>query len=390
MGSHAIPDDVLELIFLRLGSQLSLLRAASTCKQWRRVVTGAGFLHRFRSLHGPPSFAGVYYDTPCRPRQRPDFVSSPWVDIDARFFSLDFLPDSELTPWAWRIQDSRGSLLLFDRLRHPRGSASYGDFVICETLTKRYEMVDPLSWFKGFSISEAYLIDGESGGIGMENFRVVFKLHTRGVHSTAAMLTMRSGRRQSWHRISIDELFRNAGPSDQLVPSSVYWFNAGRSVAALDRSTGEFSSVLLPQVEDWNFHKEMYGLTVIAGHDGTARLVVLSWSCGDLMVFARLPQGGGCGEWALAKRIRLWEVCRDLPGYAYDPLLFMSESALIHTDGTPVILISPWRMKRWWFHLDVETVEVAPAPDPDVATAYPCELPWPPTLRACTSCLGDV
>ncbi|OEL38934.1 hypothetical protein BAE44_0000047 [Dichanthelium oligosanthes] len=379
MTTNAIPDDVLELIFLRLDSPLCLLSAATTCKQWRRIVAGAGFLRRFHSFNGPPPVAGIYYDRPCHPRQRPDLVVSPWVDIDGRFFSLDFLPDSQISPWVWRIQDSRGSLLLFDRLRHPQGSASYGHIVICEPLTRRYEIVDPLARFKGYSFSNAYLIDGESGGIGIENFRVVFRLHVRGIHSDAGMFTMGINRQQSWRKISINELMRNAGPSSELIPSCVYWFNLGRAVTALDRRTGEFSSILLPEVDDWDYHKEMYDLVVTAGHDGTAR-IVLSGASGDLMVFARLQSSG---EWALAKRIRLSTVIHDLPGY--DPWFFFSESALVCSAGTPVILLSPWRMKKWWFYLDVDTTEVAPAPDPDVATAYPCELPWPPTLHACTS-----
>lgn len=97
--AQAIPDHVVELIFLRLDSTISLVRAASTCKQWHRVVAGAGLLRQFRSLRGQAPVAGMYYDKPRVPRHRPDFVASPWVDVDVgRFFSLDFLPESNITP----------------------------------------------------------------------------------------------------------------------------------------------------------------------------------------------------------------------------------------------------------------------------------------------------
>ncbi|TVU03828.1 hypothetical protein EJB05_50637, partial [Eragrostis curvula] len=46
--------DSLDLVFLRIRSPACLLRAAATCKPWRRVIAGAAFLRRFRSLHAPP------------------------------------------------------------------------------------------------------------------------------------------------------------------------------------------------------------------------------------------------------------------------------------------------------------------------------------------------
>ena len=40
---HDVPDHVLEVILLRLNSHVSLIRAASACKRWCRVVADAGF-----------------------------------------------------------------------------------------------------------------------------------------------------------------------------------------------------------------------------------------------------------------------------------------------------------------------------------------------------------
>ncbi|EER96573.1 hypothetical protein BDA96_02G180200 [Sorghum bicolor] len=390
------PDDVVELIFLRLDSAISLLRAASTCKQWHRVAAGAGFLRQFRSLRGqPPVLAGMYYDKPRVPRRRPDFVPSPWADdvvVDGRWrcFSLDFLPESNITPWVWRILDSRGSLLLFGRLRDPNNGrcTSFGDVVICEPVTRRYVRVDPRRRFPEYNVSDASLVDGDSsgGGIGMASFRVVFHLHTRGIHSHAGVFTFTvvggsddpQQRSWSWRKVSINALMVDAGPSDDLAPTSLYWYNEGRRVVALDRSTAKFSSLLLPEVEGWNFHKENYDMRVTAGHDGTARIVILDLSAaaGDLLrVFARLSR-----EWALVRSIRLSAVTRHLPGYKPS---FFNDTLMIRTDGSsPVVLLSPWQEDKWWFHLDIETMEVAPAPDRDYAEVYPCELPWPPTLRA--------
>ncbi|KAL6655819.1 hypothetical protein ACP70R_006645 [Stipagrostis hirtigluma subsp. patula] len=383
MGVHAVPAHVLELILLRLDSPICLLRAASTCKLWRRVIACAGFLHQFRSLHGPPPVAAVYYDRPRKPRQCPDFVCTPSVHIDGRFFSLDFLPDSGATPWVWRVEDSRGSLLLLDRLPGAGGSAWYRDMVVCEPLTRRYARIAPRAVFRGYDILGAHLIDGEAGGIGVSNFRVVCRLHSDGLHRDAGVLAVgRHYHRRSWRKVSIDRLMLAAGPSMELSPTSLCWYNGGRRMVGLDRSTGEFSSVVLPEVEDWDFHKETFSSVVVPGGDGEAR-IVLSGASGDLKVFARLHSG----EWGLEKSIRLSEVAHDLPGY--NPSYF-NQPLLIHTTDSPVIHASPWQERPWWFHLDIETTEVAPAPDPSVEKAYPCELPWPPTLEACTEQLLDV
>ena len=71
---HDIPDDVLELVLLRLGSSAYLVRAASACKRWRRVVADAGFLARFRLLRVP---LGLYRNC----ASRPVFLPSPTLDI---------------------------------------------------------------------------------------------------------------------------------------------------------------------------------------------------------------------------------------------------------------------------------------------------------------------
>ncbi|CAN6329593.1 unnamed protein product [Urochloa humidicola] len=51
-------DDIL-LILQRIDSPVSLVRTASTCKRWHGIISDAGFLRRFRSVH-----------TPSQPRRR--------------------------------------------------------------------------------------------------------------------------------------------------------------------------------------------------------------------------------------------------------------------------------------------------------------------------------
>lgn len=137
MGNNAIPDDVLQRVLLRLESPICLLRAASTCKQWRRMVTDAGFLRRLCALHKPP-VAGCYYNRNLffRPRFEPSPLAAA---VDGSYFSLDFLPSNNVS--YWRIRDSRGSLLLVDRHDSKDGSV---DMIVCEPLTWRYQIIPPM------------------------------------------------------------------------------------------------------------------------------------------------------------------------------------------------------------------------------------------------------
>ncbi|BAT07462.1 Os09g0323400 [Oryza sativa Japonica Group] len=224
-----LPDDLVELILLRLASTVYLIRAASTCKQWRRIVAAAdaGFLRRFRSLHAP-AIAGYYYNsekfTSFAPSSPSASASAP--AIDDSHFSLDFLqvivqdivdgsrPQSSSS---WRIMDSRGSLLLLDFAgSHPDDGVR--SLLVCEPLTRRYQWVVPPSAGRGFGgggceFSRAYLADGaeadEAGGrVGMSNFRVVYELyhHHHGVSAAVFTFTTGGGAQLSWEEKAIGNI----------------------------------------------------------------------------------------------------------------------------------------------------------------------------------------
>uniref|UniRef100_A0A0E0B1D7 F-box domain-containing protein n=1 Tax=Oryza glumipatula TaxID=40148 RepID=A0A0E0B1D7_9ORYZ len=46
---NELRDELLESAFLRIASPICLVRAASACRRWCRVVADAGFLRLYRS-----------------------------------------------------------------------------------------------------------------------------------------------------------------------------------------------------------------------------------------------------------------------------------------------------------------------------------------------------
>lgn len=118
---HDVLDHVLEVILLRLDSYVSLVRAASACKRWCRVVADAGFLSRFHPLPAPLILGHYYYHTN---HEQLVFVPSSTPSIRERSrqsFSLDFIPKLD---GAWEIADSRDTLLLLSRRTGRHGAAA--------------------------------------------------------------------------------------------------------------------------------------------------------------------------------------------------------------------------------------------------------------------------
>ncbi|CAN6293771.1 unnamed protein product [Urochloa humidicola] len=281
MGSHeALPDAILELVLLGVDSQLCLLRATATCKRWRRIIAS----DTFRALHGTPhTIAGSYYKDysfAVRPRFEP---SPSAATINAAHFSLDFVPgpgdDTEST---WTVTDSRGSLLLLER---EDGDAERSDFIVYEPLTRRHVLIPPLA--DGYYFSIAVLLDGNGGAsIGMTNFRVLCIFQDDSL--LHACMFVSGG--NSWRRTSIDwrPVLRDIG----VAAGRRFWHNKNKRVVALDQNTIEFSSFILPLLDD-----DVIGCHAILaiGRDSEARIVVQETGS-KLKIFARVRGGSGSGS----------------------------------------------------------------------------------------------
>ncbi|CAO1939562.1 unnamed protein product [Urochloa humidicola] len=110
---HDIADDTLEVILQHITSLVVLIRAAATCKLWRRVIGGAGFLRRFHRLIGPYILGHhVYYSNfgggmffVSSPSPAAGEITPAIIGEISKHTSLRFLPRYSV------LHDSRGGLL---------------------------------------------------------------------------------------------------------------------------------------------------------------------------------------------------------------------------------------------------------------------------------------
>ncbi|KAJ1289281.1 hypothetical protein BS78_02G152300 [Paspalum vaginatum] len=339
MGSiDVIPCELLELILLLVASPVFLVRAASTCRPWHRIIAKADFLRRFHCRHGP-TVAGHYYDggrrfSPCW---------SPSI-IDSRHFSLDFLHgNNEINPSVWALKDSRGSLLLFD---HDDRRSS--NMFIYEPATRPMCTLRVVRLVYGNNNVHAYVFTSDHG----------------------------------WKITTIESIYMDF---IGLAMGSMYWHNGGRKMVTLNETTAKFSSFMLPDIEDWDKHMNRHQIAVTASRDGRVCIVV-GGTGGDMWVFARIPSGTH-DEWVRERRVLLMsahslEPCRHWY-FNYLPIsVHRTAAVLVITTTLP---LSPQSMSTTplMFRLDIETMEVECMPDPNMGIAHPCELPWPPAFRDC-------
>ncbi|CAD6225296.1 unnamed protein product [Miscanthus lutarioriparius] len=426
-----LPDELLDAVLLNLGSPLHLIRAAATCRRWRRAIADAGFLARSRALHGAPPVAGRYYVTDRlppnasgrwgRPAKKPAaFVPSSPAVVDAGHFSLDFLyvppvdGDRARTMYyncssrirhsartmyyncsirirhsrSREIIDSRGSLLLLTS--GPWDPWRWSpDFIVCEPVTRRYQGIARPADLSHLWYLSAFLLDGGGAGDAMSNFRVLSVLYERGrshyqfCAPRACMFTPGSdgGWRISRHTMddgvevpdmqTIHFAGRTAG--------KVYWGMESSSVLVLDESTLKFSLLAFPAPMQWPNRRTSF--RVIGGVDGGDTVRVVRMDGVDLVVFGQLLDSG---EWVIERSISLRDATAELPGWKN--WLFRLPASIVTADNTFMVL-TPGE-KPWFFSVDLETMEVE---NDDVRnrevgpSSYPCALPWPPVLQACVN-----
>uniref|UniRef100_A0ACD5Y3B9 Uncharacterized protein n=1 Tax=Avena sativa TaxID=4498 RepID=A0ACD5Y3B9_AVESA len=400
-GVDHIPDHLLELVLLRVDSSLAIIRAAFTCKRWRRIVAATAFLTRFRSLH-PAHVPGQYHvvDPSYRDKLRPDgnnqvFVPDPTTAraIDRRHFSLDFLPDVVDASAPWELADSRGHLLLLYRPRkNGYGQLRFPDLVVCDPLSRRYQGIAYPPEMRLQLCFGVFLLDGaavdETGGcISMSNFRVMVAVYDSTSTLRTSVPVPRPGRACS-PAATVDGGWGRASPASH---SRSLAYSASRGargglctgrwrrdgvVLSLDETTAEFSLVPFPDAVV-GMTDELSTFWVVGGEDGAVRVVRMVGR--DLVVFAQLQ---GSTEWVKETLVRLSEATSGLPGREETDF---QQPAVIVAANAKYVLLTPRGETTWLFSVELDTREAERTHERNwyAGAAYKYELPWPPALQAC-------
>ncbi|WVZ90957.1 hypothetical protein U9M48_037207 [Paspalum notatum var. saurae] len=306
-----------------------LFRAAATCKRWRRVIAGDGFLHRFRSRHGHDShlLLGHYIATtePWGRKINAEFVPSPpetAIGLTQRV-SLDFLiQPGEKQHIQHELTDSRGGLLAFVQDKW--------DAVVSDPWTRQYrelscpwgedlsddDDVDVFFDCRGAFLVDAGAVDSDDDS-HLSSFRLlcacVFKddyfyywvesaIFSARDNSWVSSSTFDGGEIEdmwySWRMDIYDGLVGRVG-------RSIFWAG-GTHLLALDESTGEFSALELPLAPGTNRYRTYHSqnLRVVAG-EGTEAVRVVRVVDGDALEVLMASRDHGAWECMVESRVDL-------------------------------------------------------------------------------------
>ncbi|XP_037416835.1 uncharacterized protein LOC119279844 [Triticum dicoccoides] len=383
-AEHDVPDELLELVFLRLFCPLSLVRAACACKRWRRIIADGAFLGCLRSLRAPPLVAGHYrVDEPvhgaCRPVCNPVFFPSPLladaVGLRPERLSLEFLPGCD--GGSWHIADSRGGLLVLNKCAKRR----FRDLVVCDPTTRRYRVIPPPASLRGRLYRGAFLLDGDAADeaagqrTSLSNFRIIVALGLN-VVARACVFSSGTGRDGGCWTMAPVAADHRVKPMTELclarhVGNSVYWTTLRTEIITLDKDTAQFSCSLFP--DDMYF---CYGLEFVGCGGGRVRIARLDHR--DLKVFVFIQ---GSHEWVLENSVPLPQLIGEVQGHGElkvnmpKKVVSVGEGSVVLCTEKGVGLVS----------VDLATMESERLHDGNkyYGPAYMYQLPWPPTIRAC-------
>jgi hypothetical protein len=178
---HDLPDKLpWRILQLLIDSPLWIVRAAATCRQWRRLIAHWSFRSTMGYRQDQPP-AGSYHNT--RNRRGPVFVPSSPDDVDGRHFSLDFLPGGS---GAWELVDSHCNMLLLAKWKTGWRRHCFPDLLVCEPLKRRYQLIPPMDEVKRHRCVGVFLYGCSSvdngahwgrNGARIPNFKLVCLLY---------------------------------------------------------------------------------------------------------------------------------------------------------------------------------------------------------------------
>ncbi|KAG2637548.1 hypothetical protein PVAP13_2NG539400 [Panicum virgatum] len=146
----ALSDDLLEEIFIRVGSPADLARASTACVAFRRLIADPTFLRRYRSLRSPIFLGVIYQPYRCYQYPRYDFraVETPHPNADvaqafgrAAYFSFRYIPP--LQRHQWDVCDVRDGRVLLSYCDF--GDAGFGNLAVCDPLSREYVLLPAIA-----------------------------------------------------------------------------------------------------------------------------------------------------------------------------------------------------------------------------------------------------
>ncbi|KAL6622516.1 hypothetical protein ACP70R_032395 [Stipagrostis hirtigluma subsp. patula] len=380
---HDIADDLLELVLLRIGSPSCIVRAAATCKLWRRVIADAGFLRRRGSLH---ALRGHYHV-----RQRCGrsftFVPSPelpreaavdlWNHVDVYLF---FLPLRIRLDGNLVLNDSRGGLLAFVL----RCSLS---IVVCDPWTEEYKELHPHYPLGFLSLYRAaFLLDADAD---MSNFRLLsvnlFRFLHNGSHAVEAQVFSADNGWSLLRRAATGDLILGANKIEGLVfvgraENWLCWSTKGNNngVLRLDLSTGEFSSFTLPRLANIDRSLSRRNLRVVGMDAGDLRLVRIAWD--DLEVLRYVRGSGAC---VVERRVGLTQ----LAGLEARRDRCWSFYETAEVAGSVHFGLWPSDEYMWIFTVNNANIKVECKQGRNhyANRVFPYQLPWPRAIKLVTT-----
>ncbi|KAL6622512.1 hypothetical protein ACP70R_032391 [Stipagrostis hirtigluma subsp. patula] len=361
---HDLSDEVLELVLLRVGSPVSLIRAAATCRPWRRVIAGAGLLRRFDSLHRPHVLGHFYAGAGTAFVRSPAPPGEAAADVRRRV-SLCFL-HCHYNVNTLVLADCRGAPF-------PPSPASATDVKPCP----------------GAFFLDADAGAGEAGARpNLSNFRVLCVFVIRDVDdgTSIARASVFSASENRWFLVSSTPRFVDADFVGRIRGSIFFWSTFVKNLVQLNEGTGAFSFFKLPEPagydQDWGkLSYDRLKIRVVGGDTGAvcfARIV------GEDLEVLRCSGNGGAYE--LEKAISLSQITSKGVAGARRSWRFLDIAETVANHNR--LVLESWEECNWMFFIDVETMEVerVQRKNDSGQQVLPYEMPWPPTINVCVIC----
>ncbi|KAJ1266366.1 hypothetical protein BS78_08G145700 [Paspalum vaginatum] len=352
----ALTDELLEEIFLRLGSPADLARASIACVAFRRLIADLSFLRRYRSLHPPPLLGLVNaYGRGFQPAEAPPASAALGRAIGraADFSFEDYLP--RVTGSRWQVRDVRDGRVLMECIPEEGDDDDeeifFPDLAVCDPLSRRYLLLPPIpdDLLASVQVQKQFVEDFRPflvpSGFEGTSFRVLVRMD-----STERVVTFifssadghwSAGASVSWGDLGIPLGHRRVISGSQAYGCFYWKVVCEDKCLKLDTSSMEFSAVDLPPERD--------GYYVIIGEAGEGKIGMFSLIDNHTsLCYSIIRQNGG-------ERFDQLKMDNIIPlpvGYSYH----------IHGSYEGYIIMSGFGSTRdvpnTWFSLEIKTLRV--------------------------------